>query len=73
MEPNKNPEPLSEMREPEFLNRSFPLLTAKGIQHLAAKKIAVAGCGGVVLQGEAPEARRSEGAGRHAVQLGAAS
>lgn len=32
---------------PEFLNRSIPLLTPEGIQHLAMKKIAVAGCGGL--------------------------
>jgi molybdopterin/thiamine biosynthesis adenylyltransferase len=33
--------------EPEFLNRSFPILSEKGIRHLATRRIAVAGCGGV--------------------------
>lgn len=33
--------------KPEFLNRSFPLLTPEGIRHLGLKKVVVAGCGGV--------------------------
>jgi molybdopterin/thiamine biosynthesis adenylyltransferase len=30
-----------------FLNRSLPLLTNPGVEHLAKKKIVVAGCGGI--------------------------
>ena len=30
-----------------FLNRSLPLLTAEGIEHLATQKVVVAGCGGI--------------------------
>src|SRR5688572_6245448 len=33
--------------EPEFLNRSFPILTEQGIRSLASRKVVVAGCGGV--------------------------